>query len=206
MRSSVSFSALLRGMVIPVLVFLLSLVVARGAAAVDDAAARPVAATAPVGIPVAVSGAVIGLNEVGLVVRETGSDTAVAFPVIDAEGLTVTRGGDPVAVGELRPGDAVSMAIDGLTGRVLRVDAQAAPGTRFAPSNEVGLLASLGLVGGAGLLATRLRRPQPLTAATTTNRHGCRLPVAAPTFLPGQQSLARVLEAPRRLARVAVRF
>lgn len=196
--SSVSFSTLVRGAFIPVLLLALSLVVARGASATD--AARPVAASAPVGIPVAISGTVLGLTDGGLAILETGAAAPVAFPVVDAERLTVTRGGDSVTVGDLRQGDAVSMAIDGRTGRVLRVDAQAPASGRFAPSNEAGLLAALGLVAGAGLLTVRLRRARTLTP-------GARRPLdvaAAPSItVPGSASLIQVLRAPRPSTRAA---
>lgn len=202
MRSFVSLTARLRGTIVPILVLSLSLVVARGAVAMDDApAAEPSFATAPVGIPVAISGTLLGTIDGGLAVQESGSTEAVAFPVVDAERLTITRGGEDVEIGLLRAGDAVSMTVDGLTGRVLRVDAHAAAGSRFAPSNEVGLLASLGLVAAAALLTVRLRRPQPLAVAAA------RRPLAdavTTRAVAGQDAISRVLDAPRP-ARASVR-
>lgn len=202
MRSFVSLTARLRGTIVPILVLSLSLVVARGAVAMDDAAAEPSLATAPVGVPVAISGTLLGTLDGGLAVQETGSTDAVAFPVVDAERLTVTRGGDEANLGLLQAGDSVSMTIDGLTGRVLRVDAQAAAGSRFAPSNEVGLLAALGLVAAAALLTARLRRPQPLAAAAA--RRPLADAVATRAAVAGQGAIARVLETPRA-ARASVR-
>lgn len=113
------------------------------------------------GIPVAVTGLFAGIVEGHLAVQEQDGDGIVAFPA--ASNLTVTRDGAIVMLQSLKPGDTVHMSVDGSTGQVLRVDAAPMATSWFAPSNELALLAVVGLIGGAVLLIVRNRQSRIIT-------------------------------------------
>jgi hypothetical protein len=73
-------------------------------------------------VPVAVEGTVVGASDGLLAVVEHGAQSPVAFPV--GQDAQLARQGQPVPLDALRPGDMVSMTIDGTSGSVLRLLAQ----------------------------------------------------------------------------------
>lgn len=154
-----------RRLLAPVFTAALYVAIAGGALALDD---RPLPAPALTpaqsGVPVAVTATLLGVVDGRLAVQETAGAKPVAFPI--AADAAIVRGGDPVALDALRPGDELRMTVDGRTGSVLRLDADPRPGPRFAPAGEVALLAALGFVGGAATLVVRQRRPRPLLPAS----------------------------------------
>ena len=159
-----------RGMLTPFVTFVLFMSVVGGTLAVNDPVApEPAPVALAEGVPVAVAGTLLGVADGHLAVQEPDAAGPVAFPL--AARTEVLRGGEAVALDALRQGDELRMSVDGATGRVLRVDAVPAARPPFAPSNELALLAAIGLVSGGVLLAARTRRPEP------TARRGRRLAV-----------------------------
>lgn len=128
-------------------------------AAGDQVAARFPMPLATEAVPV--SGVVVALAEGQIAVLETGSAAPVAFHV--APGTTFSRAGYNAVLEELRPGDAIAMTVDGNTGTVLSARVRPAEGFG-APSGSAALLAAIGLLGAAGLLAYRTRREATLAA------------------------------------------
>lgn len=156
-RSRSPFASLppsIRPFVTPLVVFVVFMSVVGGTLAVNDPIATEQApAVLAKGIPVAVSGTLVGAADGRLALREAGAESAVAFG-LDAR-ADVLRGGEMASFDALRAGDQVRMTVDGATGRVLRVDAQPTARTAFAPSNELALLAAIGFVSGGVALAHR---------------------------------------------------
>jgi len=112
------------------------------------------------GIPVAIEGTVVGASDGLLALTEDGSTQPVAFPVNSAANLV--RDGQNVPLEGLRVGDSVRMTIDGSSGQVLRLHATPAS-TPFAirVPGAVALIAALGLIAGATMLAIRNRVQLP---------------------------------------------
>lgn len=94
-----------------------------------------------------VSGTVIGVDEGLIGVQEANGAAPVAFPVV--AGATMSRGGEPVTLFDLRQHDPVHLTIDRTSGRVLQIVADPVPGLMFQPSNEMAAFALLGLIAGA---------------------------------------------------------
>lgn len=163
-RSGSRFAAP-RGMLAPFVTFALFMTVVGGTLAVNDPVSLPhEPAELAAGVPVAVSGTLLGVVDGHLAVREDGATAPVAFPL--ATVAHVARGGDASSVEALRPGDELRLSVDATTGRVLRIDAAPVAAVAFAPSDELALLAAIGFVSGGVLLAARNRRPQAATPAT----------------------------------------
>ena len=133
-----------------------------GNAAAPDAVPIAAPRTATPAVLVTVAGTVVAVSDELLGVRETEGTQPVSFS-IDAD-THVTRDGNADAPSSLRPGDSVSMTVDGGTGRILQLRADPAPAgwrERFA---AVGPVAALALVVAAALLVARVRGIGPLTA------------------------------------------
>jgi hypothetical protein len=120
-RSGSRFAAP-RGMLAPFVTFALFMTVVGGTLAVNDPVSLPhEPAELAAGVPVAVSGTLLGVVDGHLAVREDGATAPVAFPL--ATVAHVARGGDASSVEALRPGDELRLSVDATTGRVLRIDA-----------------------------------------------------------------------------------
>jgi hypothetical protein len=104
-------------------------------------------------VPVAVEGTVVGASDGLLAVVEHGAQSPVAFPV--GQDAQLARQGQPVPLDALRPGDMVSMTIDGTSGSVLRLQAQPVASGPLQVSGTVALMAAFGLIGGAAALTIR---------------------------------------------------
>ncbi len=198
-RSGSRFAAP-RGMLAPFVTFALFMTVVGGTLAVNDPVSLPhEPAELAAGVPVAVSGTLLGVVDGNLAVREDGATAPVAFPL--ATVAHVARGGDAASVEALRPGDELRLSVDATTGRVLRIDAAPAPAAAaaFAPSDELALLAAIGFVSGGVLLAARNRRPQ---AATPATEHGATEPTRRAAFANSRNAMARaaVVSQPSRVS------
>lgn len=147
----------------------------------------------PAATVVSVTGTVVALADGYLALQEDGGAGPVAFPATEAS--VFTRGGYNAVLDELRPGDRVRMTIDPATGAVLRADVEPAAFALGAPSGELALLATVGLIGAGALLWTRLRWLAAL------ERRRAQLPLAfgpaAPTLVP-QRAPAAPSDRPRR--------
>ncbi len=123
-----------------------------------------------VAVPVPVEGTLVGADDGLVAVTERGAGSPVAFTI--GEEAQLMRGGENIPLDALRAGDTVRLTIDGLTGGVLRLDAEPAPGSAFLVRvpGAAALLAALGLIGGATALAIlnieRLPRLSSRVAAT----------------------------------------
>ncbi len=104
---------------------------------------------------VSVSGSVVGVGDGLLGVQQTGAAGPVSF-MIGADTL-VTRDGRTAPISSLRPGDALAMTVDGQTGRVLQLRAEAASASWVERVGAVGPLAAVALVIAAALLLARHR-------------------------------------------------
>ncbi|MCC7024705.1 MAG: hypothetical protein IT338_17890 [Thermomicrobiales bacterium] len=113
----------------------------------------PVDRAPVVGVPVTLEGSVVGAGEGKIALIEQGSQSPVAFAV--SGDASVMRGGEAVALEDLRVGDNVRMTIDGLTGTALRMHAAPAASSAFVPRvpGAVAFLAALGFIAGATALA-----------------------------------------------------
>lgn len=142
-----------------------SLQVAHAARAIDggasatgsEYAARPGERAAVAAILVDIDGTVVSVSDGLLGVRESRAPAPVAF-MLD-EGTLLTRAGKAAAVGDLRVGDRVRMRVDGRTGAILQVRAEAAEGAWRERLATLGPLAALALVVTLGVLAARRWMP-----------------------------------------------
>ena len=160
-----------RGMLAPFVTFALFMTVVGGTLAVNDPVPLPhEPAELAAGVPVAVSGTLLGVVDGHLAVREEGGAAPVAFPL--ATVAHVARGGDASSIDALRPGDQLRMSVDATSGRVLRIDAAPGATAPFTPSDELALLAAIGFVSGGVLLAARKRRPEAVTPVTERRAAG----------------------------------
>lgn len=106
------------------------------------------------GMPVTIEGTLVGAGDGLIAVVEHGADTPVAFAVDGSASLL--RAGEPIGVEDLRDGDAVRLTIDGWTGSVLRLHATpAGPAMPIRVPGSMAMLAALGLIAAATLLAVR---------------------------------------------------
>ena len=146
---------------------LLTLQVLHASGVTGNAAAPgmvPVAAprTATPAVLVTVAGTVVAVSDQLLGVQETGGTQPVSF-VIDVDTL-VTRDGNADGASSVRPGDNVTMTVDGSTGRILELRADPAPTGWRERVAAAGPVAALALVVAAALLVARIRGIRPLTA------------------------------------------
>ncbi|MGH2617448.1 MAG: hypothetical protein ACRDJC_19615, partial [Thermomicrobiales bacterium] len=82
-------------------------------------------------LPVTIEGSVVGAGNGLVAVTERGAASPVAFTVgADAQ---LVRGGENVALDALRAGDMVQLTVDGLTGSVMRLQAEPAAAAAFSP-------------------------------------------------------------------------
>jgi hypothetical protein len=103
-------------------------------------------------VPVTVDGTIVGAGGGLVALVERGSSSPVAFTV--GERSQLLRGGEPVALDALRVGDVVNLTLDGRSGEVMRLQAASA-GPVFVVPGAAALLAAVGLIAGAALLAIR---------------------------------------------------
>ena len=106
-------------------------------------------------IPVTVEGTLVGASDGLVALIERGAESPVAFTV--GQDAQLVRGEENVPLEELRSGDTVRMTIDGRSGSVLRLHAVPAsqPAFPLQVPGAAALLAALGLIGGATVLAIR---------------------------------------------------
>lgn len=106
------------------------------------------------GIPVTVEGRLVGAGDGLVAIVERGAESPIAFAVDGSASLL--REGQPIALEDLRAGDAVRLTINGLTGSVLRLHASpAGSGLPLRVPGSAAFLAALGLIAAATLLAYR---------------------------------------------------
>ena len=106
-------------------------------------------------MPVTVEGAIVGAGDGLVALVEQGAESPVAFSV-GAE-AQIVRGEENVPLDALRVGDSVRVTIDGMTGNVYRLHAEPVSGSAFPARvpGSVALLAAIGFIGAATLLAIR---------------------------------------------------
>jgi hypothetical protein len=95
----------------------------------------------------------VGASDGLVAIVETGEESPVAFPI--AESAQMKRQGEVVPLDAFRAGDNVRMTIDGLTGAVLRLNAEPVTAAPFHVPGIAALMATIGLIGGATALAIR---------------------------------------------------
>jgi hypothetical protein len=129
-------------------------------------------------VPVTIEGTLVGAGDGLVALVEHGAESPVAFSV--GQDARLVRGEEAIPLEALRAGDTVRLTIDGRSGSVLRLHAAPASGPAFLPSARVpgaaALLAALGLIGGATVLAIRNRERLP---ALSTRMSAARLLPAA---------------------------
>lgn len=119
---------------------------------------------------VEVSGTIVAAGDGLLGVHEANAPAPVSF--LFGAGTLLTRDGNAVAAADLRVGDRVRMTVDGRTGRVWQLRAEAVGGGWTTRLETLGPIAALAWIVAAGILAARYR---------TANRLRHRpLPVGAP--------------------------
>jgi hypothetical protein len=120
-------------------------------------------------VPVSIEGTLVGASDGLVAIVETGAETPVAFPI--AETSQMVRQGQNVPLDALRAGDRVRMTIDGLTGNVLRLNAEPVTATPFQVPGTAALMAAIGLIGGATALAIRnIERLPTVSSRVATTR------------------------------------
>ena len=130
------------------------------AAAQPTATAVPSPTPTPTPPPVAVSGKIVADGDGNVVVAPDGSaGEPVTYPVDPA--AAITRGAKPVELAALAKGDAVRLTVDGVTGSVTVLDAQAAPLGILDRLAEMWWIVPLGVILPAGLWFRRARAVEP---------------------------------------------
>lgn len=175
MVSSFEFRRWVVACCLTVLVVSLQVVQAVRATDGDTAAVRaddsaPGEAAAAVAAPlVPVGGTIVAVGDGLLGVQEASTSTAVSF-MLGAETL-LTRDGEAAAVDDLRAGDRVRMTVDGRTGQILQLRADAAGGAWTKRLDTLGPIAALAWIVTVGILVARyrasnrpVRRPHPVDA------------------------------------------
>lgn len=104
---------------------------------------------------VEVSGTVVAAGDGFLGVHEANAPTPVSF-LLGSDTL-LTRDGNAAAAADLRVGDRVRMTVDGRTGRVWQLRAEATGGGWTTRLDTLGPLAALAWIVAAGILAARYR-------------------------------------------------
>ncbi len=126
---------------------------------------------------ISVTGTITSVGDAIVGIRQTGQDEPVGFML--GRESTVVRSGIAASGSDLNPGDSVQMIVDGRTGRILLLQAEATTATFPVPSGTTALLAAIGWLAGATILLfqsgvlrwTRLRqavaaRPLPRLIGT----------------------------------------